>query len=228
MPIRISKNRVSLENIPLNEAKGSDIASSGTLNLNNATGNLVHVTGTTTVTAITLSSGYERTVIFDGALTLTHNSSTLILPGNANITTVAGDRAIFRGDGTAVRCIAYVKENGTAVVSLSPFSSSFVSSEVTINSPTTGTYSVTHGLSGLPTMFQCVLRCKTAEYGYAVNDEIRIDSSGASTEYAGSVSINTSSITFKTLGTIQVNRLDTHAIGAITPGNWKIIFRCWK
>ncbi len=117
MPIRISKNRVSLENIPLNEAKGADIASAGTVNLDSATGNLVHITGTTTITAITLSSGYERTVVFDGALTLTHNATTLILPGNANITTASGDRAVFRGDGSGnTRCISYTKASGTAVV----------------------------------------------------------------------------------------------------------------
>ncbi len=117
MPIRISKNRVSLENIPLNEAKGADIASAATVNLDSATGNLVHITGTTTITAITLSSGYERTVVFDGALTLTHNATTLILPGNANITTASGDRAVFRGDGAGnTRCISYTKASGEAVV----------------------------------------------------------------------------------------------------------------
>ncbi len=117
MPVRISKNRVALENIPLNEAKGADIASAGTVNLDSATGNLVHITGTTTITAITLASGSERTVIFDGSLTLTHNATTLILPGSANITTAAGDRAIFRGDGSGnTRCISYTKASGTAVV----------------------------------------------------------------------------------------------------------------
>ena len=117
MPVRISKNRVALENIPLNESKGADIASAGTVNLDSATGNLVHLTGTTTVSAITLASGSERTVVFDGILTLTHNATTLILPGNANITTATGDRAIFRGDGSGnTRCISYTKADGTGVV----------------------------------------------------------------------------------------------------------------
>lgn len=117
MPVRISKNRVALENVPLNESKGADIASASTVNLDSATGNLVHITGTTTITAITLASGSERTVVFDAALTLTHNSTTLILPGSANITTAAGG-AIFRGDGSGnVRCISYIKADGTAVSS---------------------------------------------------------------------------------------------------------------
>ena len=119
MPVRISKNRVALENIPLNESKGADIASATTVNLDSATGNLVHLTGTTTVSAITLASGSERTVVFDGILTLTHHATTLILPGNANITTATGDRAIFRGDGSGnTRCISYIKADGTAVSSV--------------------------------------------------------------------------------------------------------------
>lgn len=89
-----------------NQAKGADIASASTINLTTATGNLVHVTGTTTITAITLASGYDRTVVFDGALTLTHGAS-LILPGAANIVTAAGDVAIFRGDATATRCVSF-------------------------------------------------------------------------------------------------------------------------
>lgn len=91
-----------------NEAKGSDVASAATINLTTATGNLVHVTGTTTITAITLASGAERTVVFDGSLTLTHNATTLILPDAANIQTAAGDKAVFRGDGSGnTRCISY-------------------------------------------------------------------------------------------------------------------------
>jgi hypothetical protein len=99
-----------------NQAKGADIASAATVNLDAATGDFVHITGTTTITAITLASGKEATVVFDGALTLTHNATTLILPGGASITTAAGDRAIFRGDGSGnVRCIAYVKANGQSI-----------------------------------------------------------------------------------------------------------------
>lgn len=100
-----------------NQAKGADIASAATVSLDAATGDFVHITGTTTITAITLASGKEATVVFDGALTLTHNATTLILPGAANITTAAGDRATFRGDGSGnVRCIHYTKASGLAVV----------------------------------------------------------------------------------------------------------------
>lgn len=90
-----------------NEAHGADIASASTINLTTATGNLVDVTGTTTITGITLADGAERTVRFTGALTLTHGAS-LVLPGAASILTAAGDFAVFRGYAAGVvRCVSY-------------------------------------------------------------------------------------------------------------------------
>ena len=109
---------VTFTGFAVNEVKGADVASASTINLTSATGNLVHVTGTTTITAITIPSGAERTVVFDGALTLTHNGTTLILPSAANITTVAGDSMIVRGDGSGnARVVSYNRASGTAVVS---------------------------------------------------------------------------------------------------------------
>jgi hypothetical protein len=96
-------------------ATGTAIASASTINLNTATGNRVHITGTTTITAVTLTRG-PRTVIFDGVLTLTHNATNNNLPGAANITTAAGDRAIYESDGTTVYCVSYIKASGVAVV----------------------------------------------------------------------------------------------------------------
>ena len=95
--------------------KGADISSAtGTINLNTATGNIVHITGTTTITVVTLTRG-PRTVIFDDALTLTHHATNNHLPGAANITTAAGDRAIYWSDGTTVYCVSYIKANGQSV-----------------------------------------------------------------------------------------------------------------
>lgn len=100
----------------LNEAHGADIASAATINLTTATGNLVDVTGTTTITAITLAEGAERTVRFTGILTLT-NGASLVLPGAANITTAAGDFAIFRAYAAGVvRCVDYSRANGSPII----------------------------------------------------------------------------------------------------------------
>lgn len=99
------------------QTRGTDIASAATINLTTATGDIVDVTGTTAITAITLADGLERQVRFTGALTLT-NGASLILPGGANITTAAGDFAVFRGYAAGVvRCVSYTKANGQAVMS---------------------------------------------------------------------------------------------------------------
>lgn len=82
-----------------NEAKGASVASASTVDLDNVAGNLVHVTGTTTINTITLAAGASRDIIFDGALTLT-KSANLDLPSTGNITTTAGARASLRGDGS--------------------------------------------------------------------------------------------------------------------------------
>jgi hypothetical protein len=94
---------------------GTAIASAATVNLNDATGNRVHITGATTITAVTLTRG-PRTVIFDGILTLTHHITANNLPGGANITTAAGDRAVYESDGTTVYCVSYFTAAAAATV----------------------------------------------------------------------------------------------------------------
>lgn len=94
------------------EAHGADIASGATIDLGAAAGDLVDVTGVAAITAITLPEGVERTVRFTGALTLT-NGASLVLPGGANITTAAGDYAVFRGYAAGVvRCVGYQRADG--------------------------------------------------------------------------------------------------------------------
>ena len=92
---------------------GSDVASASTVNLDNATGDTITITGTTTINTITLSAGIKRIVRFAGTLTLT-NSGNLALPSSANIITTSGDYATFIGfSGGVVRCTSYSKANGT-------------------------------------------------------------------------------------------------------------------
>lgn len=74
------------------ELHAADIASAATVNIGAAIGRTVFITGTTTITSFgTVGDGVIKIVRFTGALTLTHNATSLILPGRANITTAAGD-----------------------------------------------------------------------------------------------------------------------------------------
>ena len=81
--------------------KGTNIASAAAINLGAATGDYVVITGTTTITSLgTADAGTERTLVFSGVLTLTHNATSLILPGGVDIVTDVGDIATFRSEGS--------------------------------------------------------------------------------------------------------------------------------
>lgn len=103
--------------------QGSNVASASTVSLGE--GGLFHITGTKTITDIdfaTDKAGRTAIVVFDGALTLTHNASTLILPTGENITTAAGDAALVVSEGSdVVRVVMFMRKDGTAL-SASSFS----------------------------------------------------------------------------------------------------------
>lgn len=97
--------------------KGADIASAATTDIGAATGVFVHVTGVTTITGLgTVAAGAMRWLVFDGALTLTHNGTSLILPTGANITTAAGDTGLFVSEGSGNwRCLGFWRKDGTPI-----------------------------------------------------------------------------------------------------------------
>lgn len=108
----------------INEAPLTTIASAATVNLAASTSNTINISGTTTITSLgTIAAGATRRLIFQGSLTLTHNATSLILPGGSNITTAAGDAAEFVSLGSGNwKCYSYERANGTSVA-LGPTSS---------------------------------------------------------------------------------------------------------
>ncbi|MBL4826745.1 MAG: hypothetical protein JKY66_03365, partial [Spongiibacteraceae bacterium] len=97
-------------------AKGADLASA-TATVIGTDGNYFDITGTTTITSFTVPVGMIFTVQFDGALLLTHNGTTLDLPTEGNLTTVAGDHATFFATAAnAVQCINYSRAVGSPLL----------------------------------------------------------------------------------------------------------------
>jgi len=101
-------------------SRGTDVASATALPLIRD-GNYTVVTGTTTITSInTVRVGDARRLHFDGILTLTHHATDLYLPTEANITTAAGDEAVFVEYATGDwRCVNYQRADGTALACFS-------------------------------------------------------------------------------------------------------------
>jgi hypothetical protein len=92
-------------------------ASAATVNLASVPQGSVSISGTTTITALgTVAAGITKKLIFEGILTLTHNGSSLILPGAANVTTAAGDVAEMLSLGSGNwRCVSYQRATGFSV-----------------------------------------------------------------------------------------------------------------
>ena len=94
--------------------KGADMPSAATTDLSTATGWYCDVTGTTTITSLgSVDAGQVFILRFASSLVLTHNSSTLILPGAASLYTTGGDVAIMVSLGAgAWRCVNYLRAAG--------------------------------------------------------------------------------------------------------------------
>ena len=107
-------NQTTIDQLLAN--KGSDISSANSITLP-TDGWAFDITGTTTINAISArNAGLTILFRFDGALQLTHNSTSLDLPGGANITTVAGDIAQFISEGSGNwRCVSYMRNAGTPI-----------------------------------------------------------------------------------------------------------------
>ena len=157
--------------------KGADISSATSLTLG-TDGNAFDVTGTTTITSIaTQGIGSHVTLHFDGALTFTHHSTNLILPGAANITTAAGDIAVMYEYASADwRCVSYSKASGASVVAGGGFT---LATEQATTSGTSVTFgSIPSGTTMITIMFEGVSMTDVAEIQVTLGDSGGLETAG--------------------------------------------------
>lgn len=156
----------------LNEAPVVTIASASTVNIGAATANTINISGTATITSFgTIAAGATRRLVFQGALTLTHNAVSLILPGAANITTVAGDVAEFMSlGGWNWKCLSYMRASGEALSAATPFTKEFVSDLLPI-SIGGGITQAAHNFGVPPKLVQATLVFQVAYQGWAAGEE---------------------------------------------------------
>lgn len=214
-------------------AASDTIASAATCDLGSKDATFLTVSGVTTVTSFgTVSAGIWKYVIFSGALTLTHNATSLILFG-ANITTVAGDSALMLSLGSGNwRCLAYQPVGGYArlagstaqAFSASTLTAATAGSSIAIEALTAPTmtnswvnfsstigywkdaYGVVH-LEGTATTGTIGTSMFTLPVGYrpsAFNKSFAVDSNGA----YGNVEVNTTGTVTAVVGTSSSVDLD--------------------
>jgi len=135
-------------------------------------------------------------------------SNTRMLEGNIDASNITGVLPVANG-GTG----------SSTPVSSGVFSESFESSEIDIPA-SDGFVTATHGLGSVPKIYSACLRCKVAEAGYAVGDEVNlaiVNSYRTSTEISVIVT-----------ATVTLYNKTTGAYGStITSANWKVVFRAF-
>jgi hypothetical protein len=94
-------------------SRGANIAASATLNLETATGYLVDITGSATVTAITLGDGHRRWTRYTGAVTFQLVTGLYPPMGISSFTTFPGDLIEWVTFGSLVRAVSYVPADRT-------------------------------------------------------------------------------------------------------------------
>lgn len=234
-----------------------DVASASTVVLNSTETNYFKITGTTTISTVTLAEGREVVVRFEGALTLT-NSAFLVNIGAGDITTEAGDIAVLRGEASGVvRMLSYTRASGSLfnIASLAEWASGaankllsavnflpallaalgvskyYESAEISLTANTLSTF--THSFGRSPKEVWAVLRCKTAEHGYAVGDEIIMDNwsytQASTNDYNNLLACNTTNVYLRTgnggaSGSL-IRHLTNGTIQAPTAANWRWVVR---
>lgn len=148
------------------------------------------------------------------------------VPGAFALQLVSGagtDTNVISATTSAVNVPVPLQENATRVFSRN---SAYVSAEQTITAGTNVT--LAHGLSGVPAIVRVVLRCKTAELGYLVNEEV--DMTFQYTFGGGQVQTSSDAtnvyITFGNNVNL-LNKLSMPNVTTITYANWRWVVRAW-
>jgi hypothetical protein len=159
----------AVDNLATAEAS---VASAATVNLGAQTSQRVSITGTTTITSFgTANAGIWREGRFAGALTLTHNGTSLILPGAANITTAANDRfrAYSLGSGNWL-VTDYTRASGAALIGYIPGGT-----DVAVSDGGTGSSTATGGFDNLTSASEAsVASASTTDIGAAASHIVNI------------------------------------------------------
>jgi len=102
----------------------------------------------------------------------------------------------------------------------------FVSAEQAV-SLSGATVTVAHGLGFTPTRVRWVMRCKTAELGFSIGDEVEVPSAGDSTNFglhqSGGANATNVFLIVRAANSLQLLRYDSQTYATPTAANWKFV-----
>lgn len=103
----------------------------------------------------------------------------------------------------------------------------FISSEQTLAYDTT--LDVGHSIGAIPSLVEVSLRCKTADLGYSVNDELIFATQQASSanDYGVAITKNATNVTIVTSSLIAIVSKTNKNSEGLTVGSWRWIVKAW-
>jgi len=129
--------------------KGSDISSSGTINLSAATGVFIDITGSTEVTTVTLAEGEQRMARAAGAFNLAAGANLIVNASESvDYTTTAGDLLYFVGYAAGIVRVwagTYIADGAVTTVKLAD--DAVTAAKIADDSITNDKLTVDHSLS---------------------------------------------------------------------------------
>jgi hypothetical protein len=147
-----------------------------------------------------------------------------------SLTNVSGvDTTVIDATAARVNSAVPLQDSGARVFSRASGSMA-ESGELGIANNTT--YSLAHGFAAVPKLVQAVLRCKTAEFGYAIGDEallvpfVNSGSNVTTSVWADATNVS-ARINSSAANNYSIARISSNDAIAITYANWKIVLRAW-
>jgi len=190
---------------------------------------------------------YSATFVHRIASAVAAGSHSLCLTGATDATTLSVQCAAAGNTSNSVACQFGGTEvkNSAGTGDVSSGGANTLSGALTINGPlsygatnffesseqtlTANTYvTVAHGFGVTPKNFSAVIRCKTADMGYSVGDEIIATTSNGSGSNIYGVGANSTNITYSIDEAMVATNPSTHGQGTVTLANWKLVLRAWR
>lgn len=155
-----------------------------------------------------------RNAAASGDVTLDPNGSET-LDGLATRALRPGDRIIIRCDGAAWATVAGEYSYTTAELAIAAAAAS----------------TDAHGLGGAPDRIKTVLRCKTADLGYAVGDEVEVAYAFYNGYEQNNVQVFANATNLKSIqGSTRwwIAHATTGVVTVLPGANWKMVIKAWR
>lgn len=137
-----------------------------------------HIRDAAIVVAKLAADAVETAKIKDANVTAAKLEAAILAAAAIPVTAPAVGDYMFLGDASAGTAYANIKATIANVVAAALAGSLFNSGEIAVPASGAVTADIPHGLGAVPSLVRAVLVCKTAEFGFAIGDEVPLESFG--------------------------------------------------